>query len=156
MFRRGALVVGALFVLTNLAGSAHAVHLFPLFPGDPSGDCGANLKIAPKRMSPAKVMVNGFMFSDSSAMSSTTTVKPGQSVTWEWGLGHCHSVTSKIVPKGAKKFTTKGGVGSEKELVKPDGMKNSYTVKFTKPGTYEYVCVHHEMVGMTGKVIVKK
>jgi plastocyanin len=86
-------------------------------------------------------------------------------VTWQWDLGHCHSVTTTLVPKRAKEFTTYGGKpggplgvppATQVQLVKPAGDRNTFTVKLTVPGTYQYQCVHHASVGMTGTVIVTK
>jgi plastocyanin len=146
-------------LLLTQATPASAVHLFPLFPGDPTGDCAAKMKRAPAG-SQGQVASEVFFFVDERSNSSTTTIGVGQKVTWEF-LRFCHSVTSVSVPKKAKKFSTYGGKGSAKgpvagqdQLVKPDGAKNTYTVKFTVPGTYRYVCIHHASVGMTGTVKV--
>ena len=139
---------------------AVAIHLFPTFPGDPGGDCAAKMRPAPSTPSAGHVTSEVFFFVDDASGSSTTTVKRGESVTWEF-LRFCHSVTSVSVPKGAKPFSTSGGKGSAKgfaegqdQLVKPDGDKNTYTVKFKVPGTYRYDCIHHASVGMTGTVVV--
>ena len=153
----------AVVVLSSFAlqSPAFAPHLFPLVPGDPLGDCAAKMKVAPAKMH-AHVTSEGFFFFDDASNSSTTTIKAGQSVTWEF-LRFCHSVTSVSVPKGAKKFSTYGGKGSAKgavmgqdQLVKPDGDKSTYTVKFKVPGTYSYECIHHAAVGMTGTVVVTR
>lgn len=138
---------------------AAAIHLFPIVPGDPGGDCAAKMRPAPAG-SQARVVSEGFFFVDESSNTSTSTIGIGQSVTWEF-VRFCHSVTSVSVPKGAKSFSTNGGKGSAKgfaegqdQLVKPDGDKNSYTVRFRQPGTYRYECVHHASVGMTGTIEV--
>jgi plastocyanin len=153
-------VAVAVTLALGVARPAAAVHLFPLFPGDPTGDCAAKMK-APKKAN-AQVTSEGFFFVDESSNSSTSRVRVGQTVQWEF-LQYCHSVTSVSVPKGAKKFTTYGGKGSAKgpaagqdQLVKPNGGKSMYAVKFTVPGRYLYQCVHHAAVGMTGTVIVSK
>jgi plastocyanin len=138
---------------------AAAIHLFPIVPGDPGGDCAAKMRPDPGKAA-AHVTSEGFFFIDEASNSSTTTIKRGQSVTWEF-LRFCHSVTSVSVPKGAKKFSTNGGKGSAKgfaegqdQLVKPDGTNSTYTVTFKVPGTYRYDCIHHASVGMTGTVVV--
>jgi plastocyanin len=158
MFRRSALLAFVVAIVVLAAHPASAVHLFPLFPGDPTGDCAAKMK-EPKDAA-AHVVTEGFFFVDEQDGLSTTTIRKGQSVMWEF-VRFCHSVTSVSVPKGAKKFSTFGGKGSAKgpvagqdQLVKPDGEKSNYTVKFKVPGTYRYACVHHAAVGMTGTIEV--
>ena len=153
---RSAVVAGAIAIILAGATPANAIHLFPLFPGDPTGDCAAKLQAAPKRPSAATVNTDAFFFYDS-AGSSSTAIKRGQAVTWVWNLAHCHSVTTTSVPKGARHFTTRGGPpANERELVKPSEGRNTFTVKLTVPGTYQYVCVHHADVGMTGTVVVTR
>lgn len=117
------------------------------------------MKTAPNEPA-AHVVSEGFFFIDENSDTSTTTIRPGGRVLWEF-LRFCHSVTSVSVPKGAKKFTTYGGKGSatgavegQDQLVKPDGEKSTYSVQFKVPGTYRYECIHHASVGMTGTVIV--
>ncbi len=117
------------------------------------------MKTAPNQPA-ARVVSEGFFFLDENSDTSTTTIRPGGRVLWEF-LRFCHSVTSVSVPKGAKKFTTYGGKGSatgavegQDQLVKPDGEKSTYSVRFNVPGTYRYECIHHASVGMTGTVIV--
>jgi plastocyanin len=165
----GAVIAGAL-----LPSAAEAVHLFPLIPGDPGGDCAQ--KLAPDLgRSAGEVGVGYFSFDDhpsgilgadggpvaTIAFPATTTVKVGESVTWRWEVPYCHSIQSESVPAGAKPFSTDGGAGSatglakgEDSLVRLNGANNSFTVTFPVPGTYEYYCVHHKSVGMVGKVIV--
>ncbi|HYZ91028.1 MAG TPA: plastocyanin/azurin family copper-binding protein [Actinomycetota bacterium] len=154
-------VVAVLVASTFLvAQPAFAPHLFPLAPGDPTGDCAARMQ-EPSDAA-AHVVTEGFFFLDERTMTSTTTIKAGQSVMWEF-IRFCHSVTSVSVPKGAKKFSTYGGKGSatgpvmgQDQLVKPDGAKSNYTVKFRKPGRYSYECIHHAAVGMTGTIVVTR
>lgn len=153
-------VVGTIVGLYVFAGpTAAAVHLFPNFPGDPAGDCGAKLSEAPEEAA-ANVFAEGFFFVDESDGDNAVEIQSGESVTWEW-FKYCHSVTSTSVPKGADSFTTVGGpptgpesIHDEVQLVKPEGEKNTFTLTFTVPGTYQYQCVHHASVGMTGEVVV--
>ncbi len=143
-----ALAVGALAV------PAGAIHLFPLFPGDPGGDCGAVLQPDPGS-SAGHVGVEDFSFMDHSSSSSTTTVKPGDSVTWSWENPYCHSVTFESADiKGTEGGPPAGRNHNEPQLTKPEGSNKTFTAKFDKPGTYKYSCVHHASVGMTGQVVV--
>lgn len=149
------------FTLTfAMAPPALGIHLFPFAPGDPTSDCGAGLAKAPQD-SAAKVAVGEVRFTDEATHSSTTEIQVGDSVTWVWAVPYCHSVTGDG-------FTTQGGPptgvfspvfafegrGNQQELVKPEGESNSFTHRFTMPGTYDYSCVHHVSLGMTGKVVV--
>lgn len=156
---RCALIGAIVGVYLMQARPAAAVHLFPNFPGDPAGDCGAALEEAPAE-SAGRFLVEGFFFIDTSDLDSTVEVQAGESVTWQW-LKYCHSVTSTSVPVGAEPFSTFGGeptgpesIRQEVQLVEPEGSKDSYTQTFTVPGTYEFQCVHHASVGMTGVVEV--
>jgi plastocyanin len=141
----------ALVPVLVLAPAAGAVHLFPLVEGDPS-DCAAGLAEAPA-VSDAHVGVALFSFRDANSGTNVTEVARGQTVTWTWDLPHCHSVTSR-------EFTTYGGPPGtdspdQPQLVKPEGDRNSFSVTFDRPGTYQYGCVHHAEVGMRGTVIVR-
>ena len=135
------------------AAPASAVHLFPLTPSfDPAGhDCAKNLVAAPPG-SAETVSVSGFSFSDSSGDSETSVVA-GESITWRWGPDHCHSVTF-----GGSLGGTRGASGfqpPQPELVRLNGPgKDSFTLRFDQPGTFEYLCVHHASVGMRGRVVV--
>lgn len=145
--------VGALVVI-GFVPPAHAVHLFPLTPTfDPVGhDCAKALTAAPA-VPAATVQVVGFSFSDARSRNSTTTITAGQAVTWTWTLDHCHSVTfgdgrgtegaSGFMPAGQPQLVRMGGAG-----------KDSFALTFAAPGTFDYSCVHHASVGMTGTVVV--
>jgi plastocyanin len=149
--------VGTLGVLVTAmlvpAAPASAVHLFPLTPTfDPAGhDCAKNLVAAPPG-SAATVSVSDFRFTDSSGDSQTSVVA-GQSITWRWGPDHCHSVTF-----GGGLGGTRGAPGfqpPQPELIRLNGPgKDSFTMRFDQPGTFDYLCVHHASVGMRGRVVV--
>lgn len=159
MVRRLLVVAMAVALSFVVSPPAFAPHLFPVVPGDPTGDCAAKMKPL-REVSGSHVISEGFFFFDENSGSSTTTIRRGESVVWEF-LRFCHSVTSVSVPKGAKAFSTFGGKGSatgavagQDQLVKPEGENSTYTVRFTVRGTYTYECIHHAGVGMTGTVVV--
>jgi len=150
MFRRIA-VVGSVAVLLGVAAPAHAIHFF--------NGCGSgNLTPAPGT-SAATVRVAGYSFTDQATSTPVTHVKAGQSVTWTWVDGFCHSVTEGLfggqsygmpqVPPPT--FTTQG---TNNVLVEPIGLNNSFTHTFSQAGVYNYYCDHHIEVGMKGVVIV--
>ena len=69
---------------------------------------------------------------------STVRIKRGDRVTWTWQEPVFHDIKSK----GALRFR---GASMRKT--------GSHTVRFTKAGTYRYVCTLHP--GMDGKVVVR-
>jgi plastocyanin len=73
----------------------------------------------------------------------TVYVKPGNSVTWEWGSGG-HNVVPTSTPSGAS--------WEGHEPLEDSGFTYSFT--FETKGTYEYVCTPHASSGMEGKVVV--
>ena len=79
-----------------------------------------------------KVSVKGLTFSP-----KTLTVKKGTTVKWSWNTG---GVPHNVVGKGFKSKL---------------GAKVTFSKKFTKPGTYRYVCSIHKSQGMRGTIKVK-
>ena len=137
------------------AAPASAVHLFPLTPTfDPAGhDCAKNLVAAPPG-SAATVDTSYFSFTDSSGDSQTSIVA-GQSITWRWGPDHCHSVTFDDKSLGGTSGASGFQPPNQPQLVRLNGAgKDSFTMRFDRPGTFDYVCVHHASVGMRGRVVV--
>lgn len=67
------------------------------------------------------------------------TIKAGQRVTWTWNDPY---TSHNIHSMGAPRFK---GITSRQ--------KGTYTVRFTKKGTYRYECTLHP--GMRAKIIVK-
>jgi plastocyanin len=65
----------------------------------------------------------------------TLKIKHGKRVKWSWNSNAPHNITLKKLHKHSK--TVEHG---------------SYRRKFSKPGTYRYVCTVH---GFTGKIVVK-
>lgn len=66
----------------------------------------------------------------------TVSIKRGDTVTWLWqDKGEEHNVTGK----GFKSRTM---------------AKGSFSVRFTRAGTYNYRCTIHVSEGMVGKVVV--
>ena len=69
-----------------------------------------------------------------------TTISKDTLVTWRWQGDNRHNVRSR----GTKRFK-----GSETKT------SGRHRVRFTKAGTYRYVCTIHEDNGMTGTIIVR-
>jgi plastocyanin len=79
-----------------------------------------------------KVGVKGLAFSPKSV-----TIKKGDTVKWSWKTG---GVPHNVVGTGFKSKTA---------------ATVTFSKKFTKKGTYKYVCSIHKAQGMTGTVKVK-
>ena len=67
----------------------------------------------------------------------TLTIKRGDSVTWRWE------------DKGTEHNVTGGGFKSKTMT------KGSFSVRFTKAGTFNYHCTIHVKEGMRGKIVVR-
>ena len=72
------------------------------------------------------------------------TIGSGDRVRWTWRGDGDHNVRFRKVPSGASKKP-----GSS---IKSGG---TFVRKFTRRGTYRYVCTIHEDLGMTGSVRVE-
>lgn len=71
---------------------------------------------------------------------ATVTITRGSRVTWVWRDG---SVPHDVTSRGTKRFRST-----------PEAKNTgTYTVRFTRPGTYRYVCTIH--ANMRGKVVVR-
>jgi plastocyanin len=69
---------------------------------------------------------------------STLSIKRGDTVTWQWrDKGTKHNVTSNT--KAFKSRTMASG---------------SFSIRFTRAGTFNYHCTIHGSEGMVGKVVV--
>ena len=67
----------------------------------------------------------------------TLNIKRGESVTWAWNIRNSeHNVTFN-------------GLHSK------TGSKGSFSVRFTRAGTFSYICTIHVRQGMRGKIVVR-
>ena len=89
------------------------------------------------------------------------TIKQGDGVKWIMVSGAPHNVAfdPAKVPDDVEQVLTANmpeqqAPLSSKYLTQPN---ETYTMSFAgvKPGTYDYVCTPHVMMGMTGKIIVQ-
>lgn len=86
---------------------------------------------------------------------ATITIKTGDKVTWKNKDSMVHTVTADAtmprdpslveVPEGVEPFHS-GNITNGQ----------SWSMTFTVPGRYRYVCLPHELVGMVGEVIVEE
>jgi plastocyanin len=66
------------------------------------------------------------------------TVNVGDQIMWSWDDGY-HTTTSTNIPSGAATWN---------EPIDPGNLSYTYTV--TVPGSYDYVCLIHQSMGMVG------
>ena len=72
------------------------------------------------------------------------TIESGDRVKWTWREEGDHNVRFRRVPRGPARGRAEG--------TKTSG---TFSRKFTRRGTYRYVCTIHEDSGMTGSVKVE-
>jgi len=98
-------------------------------------------------------------------ISSTLDVHVGDTVEWTNGdtNGEPHSVSfgpepqdqaAVVIPSGGSTYAGTGWVSSGLYVGPPIPAPHSYSLKFTKAGSYKYICVLHDVVGMTGSITV--
>jgi len=95
------------------------------------------------------------MTSTLSFSPETVSIRSGQAVLWRNQTAFTHSVIfdpqkatdtiDVVLPKGAEPFAS-GDI--------PPG--ETFAHKFTVPGSYRYICAHHEGVNMHGTIIVSE
>lgn len=96
------------------------------------------------------------------------TISAGDTVVWKNTSSRAHSVTAyeDAIPADAQYFAS-GGFESEQAARKSwvrqkgrDGGKvlggKTYKHTFEVPGTYNYFCIPHEVVGMVGTITVEE
>ncbi|MGZ8437281.1 MAG: cupredoxin domain-containing protein [Candidatus Limnocylindrales bacterium] len=97
-------------------------------------------------------------------ISSTLDVHVGDTVEWTNfdTNGEPHSVSfgpepqdpSAMAPSGGSTYAGSGWVSSGLYVGPPIPAPHSYSLKFTKAGSYKYICVLHDVVGMNGSITV--
>lgn len=98
----------------------------------------------------------------------TVYIRAGEQVTFDLGrnvgIGVPHTVTfgpepTDLAPHGDPTDYSGGALSSGLLLPPPfngfAGVPSTYTVTFTKPGTYHYICMFHDTMGMEGDVVVR-
>jgi plastocyanin len=89
------------------------------------------------------------------------TVKQGDGVKWIMVSGAPHNVAfdPAKVPDDVERVLSANMPNQQAPLSSPymSQPNESYTISFAgvKPGTYDYVCTPHVMMGMTGKITVQ-
>ncbi|MGH7898895.1 MAG: plastocyanin/azurin family copper-binding protein [Candidatus Binatia bacterium] len=174
MRRRQTIALGfaaAMIASVLLATSSEAVHFFR---GDEIGGCGsgccpANGDIGYPLGIPdgldigAEVLVFHNTYHDAAnLLPLIVRIKAGQAVRWRWTSSHCHSVTADDGAFDSGFFYPQNPPFGQSVVLEgafdyplPDGGPTlTYTRVFDTPGNYVYHCVHHQIIGMVGVVIV--
>jgi plastocyanin len=83
----------------------------------------------------------------------TVTISAGQTVEWTWESNN-HNVVSGDPTTGTAdgQFCSPGDVNCASTLL--SNTPTVYTHTFTTPGTYNYFCRAHRILGMVGTVVV--
>lgn len=152
-------VAGAL--ATDLKTASDAVGAFPYTPGGPHLAAGmsAGLGVGAPNAASAVRFLDGDQISDTSV-----TIKAGSTLTWT-NLDNNLPHTVTIAPVG-QTFPTMnpfspplGGTTYDGTLLVNSGplfAGQSFSLTFTKPGTYTYHCLFHDDTeGMIGTVVVQ-
>ena len=97
-------------------------------------------------------------------ISSSLKIKVGDTVEWTNfdTNGEPHSVSfgtepqdpSANAPSGGATYSGSGWVSSGLYVGPPIPAPHSYSLKFTKAGTFPYICVLHDIAGMVGSITV--
>jgi len=78
---------------------------------------------------------------------ASVTIKPGDTVTWQYAGGTDHTVTSTTA-----NWDKNDRIGVQTPPNVTGGITTSY--KFDVAGTYRYICTTHKNAGMKGTVVV--
>jgi plastocyanin len=152
---------------SQLAAAQGSVRLFPYADGGPTLVAGISPGLAAG--APSNATVYRFLGADN-LVATTTTVTVGTTVTWvDQTNNEPHTVTFPIAgqplppailnnpfspPMGGATYdgsaiANSGPIGSATGFP-----ANSYSLTFTKPGTYIYYCLFHHEFGMIGTIVV--
>jgi plastocyanin len=95
------------------------------------------------------------MTSNNTFVPETLTIKEGTTVVWENQSQTVHTVTDDPAVAAAKRdvATPAEAKPFNSGSIQPGG---KYSNTFTVPGTYKYVCLPHEGMGMIGTIVVTK
>lgn len=146
----------------DLQSAAQSVSLFPYAPGGTHIAAGISPGLA--GAPPAHSTVNRFLV-DTNVDDSTITVPVGATVTWTNLANNApHTVTFPLagqplpVLPGDPFTPPMGGSTYDGSQVTNSGVMmggQSYSLTFTKAGTYVYYCLFHDTEGMSGTIVVQ-
>lgn len=155
----------------DLSAAQSAIALFPFERGGTMLAAG----ISPGLSSPPPSNSSVWRFLDTTNLTNTVTIPVNATITWvNESNNEPHTVTFPIAgqplpPLPGDPFTPPMGIvqngvniydGTQVTNSGPFGTAvgfpgNSYSLKFTKAGTYRYFCLFHDEFGMEGTVVVQ-
>jgi plastocyanin len=108
----------------------------------------------------ATVMLLHNTYNDTATGLPITFIQKGQAVMWTWNSSHCHSVTGDPFDSGfhypkVAPTTPQAVPGFFEYPIPEQTAKLSFVHTFRTEGTFSYSCVHHNVVGMQGVVVVQ-
>lgn len=109
----------------------------------PSGSASASASASATPSATVSLPPNTVLAAGTSFTPNALTVKAGTKVTWNAKSGEFHSVTSGTPEAQDKSGPMNAQTGFQ-----------TYSVTFTKPGTYKYFCQPHGTLGMVGTITV--
>lgn len=146
----------------DLQLAAQAVTQFPYAPGGTHIAAGIAPGLA--TAAPSRAIVNRFIV-DTNVDDSSVTVPAGSTVTWTNQSNNApHTVTFPVagqplpVLPGDPFTPPMGGSTYDGTQVTNSGVLGagqSYSLTFTKAGTYVYYCLFHDGEGMAGTIVVQ-
>lgn len=149
-------------VATDIQSAAAAVSQFPYTSGEAHVAAGISPGLAAG--TPANAVVNRFIV-DTNVDDSTVTIPVGGTVTWTNQSNNApHTVTFPIAGQplptlpGDPFTPPMGGSTYDGTQVTNSGVLGAgqtYSLTFTKAGTYVYYCLFHDGEGMAGTVVVQ-
>jgi len=155
----------------DLSAAQSAILLFPFERGGSTIAAG----ISPGLSNPPPSNASVWRFLDTTNLTQTVTIPVNATITWiNESNNEPHTVTFPIAgqplpPLPGDPFTPPMGIvqngvniydGTQVTNSGPFGTAvgfpgNSYSLKFTRPGTYQYFCLFHDDFGMEGTVVVE-
>ena len=147
---------------TDIQAAAQSVAQFPYTPGGAHIAAGISPGLAAG--APSAAIVNRFIV-DTNVDDSTVTIPVGATVTWTNQSNNApHTVTFPVAGQplpslpGDPFAPPMGGSTYDGTQVTNSGVlgsAQSYSLTFTKAGTYVYYCLFHDGEGMAGTVVVQ-
>lgn len=161
MRTRAIIVAAVLAAVLGAMPGANAIHFY-------RGDCDGNGtndgrggNLGANVVPAATVMLLHNTFNDAATLLPVTRIQRGQAIKWTWNSAHCHSVQATDVWNSGFYYPTQAPdspqvvPGFFEYPVPTMAPTLSFTRVFPTAGTFPYFCIHHQVIGMNGVVVVE-